>query len=80
MRFIQHPSNNWVLGAPYGWKQDELAVAALPVTKSERGGISMVQSYWKPTQEELKALVKGAYIQLTIIGTSMPPASLEVVE
>jgi hypothetical protein len=78
MNKTQHISNNGVLGAPAGWDQGELPCGALPITRTEVEGQSVVVSYWTPTQEELVRLNAGAPVALWVIGQTMPPVSLEV--
>lgn len=78
MRKHQHRSNNAVLGAPAGWKQDELPCSALPITRTECEGSPAVVSFWKPDAEELAALNAGASVALWVIGQTMPPVSLSV--
>lgn len=74
----QHTSNNDVLGAPKGWDQAALPCDALPITRTEFGGMSAVVSYWKPTAEELVVLNAGGSIALSVLGVTMPPVMLAV--
>ena len=76
MRPTQHISNNRVLGAPPGWVQGELPVGAIAITDVVNRGIPTVVSFWKPDAEELAALNAGGLVSLSIIGHSMPPASI----
>lgn len=78
MHFIQHPSNNAVLGAPNGWDQQQLPCGALPITRTESNGLPAVVSFWRPSAEELKALNEGNSIALWVIGGTMPPVALDV--
>lgn len=39
-----------------------------------------IASYWKPSYDELQALIEGGSIQLMLVGSVMPLVSLEVVE
>lgn len=78
MNKIQHPSNNDVLGAPEGWRQDELPCGALPITRTHVGDLPAVVSYWRPGAEELAALNAGGCVALWVLGATMPPVSLEV--
>lgn len=77
MNPIQHPSNNAVLGAPAGWDQTELPVAALAITRTVVDGVPAVVSFWKPTAEDLALLNAGGSVALCVLGQSMPPVSLE---
>lgn len=78
MRHIQHSTNNGVLGAPKGWKQDELPCSALPVTHVDDEHGHSIVSFWKPTPEEIAQLMDGASIALWVIGRTMPPVALAV--
>lgn len=78
MNRIQHPSNNAVLGAPAEWDQQDLPCGALPVTRTQVDGFPVVVSFWRPTAEELAALNAGAALELSVIGHTMPPVSLDV--
>ena len=78
MRFTQHPSNNFVLGAPAGWDQKALPCGALPITRTEVEGHAVMVSFWRPEPEELAALVNGGAIALFIHGTSHPVVSVGV--
>lgn len=78
MNPTQHPSNNAVLGAPPGWDHQELPCDALPVTRTEWGGLSAVVSYWQPTPAEIEAIKAGQPVQLWVCGASMPPVALMV--
>ena len=78
MNRMQHPSNNFVLGAPADWDQKALPCNALPVTRTVHEGKPVIVSFWMPTAEELALIKKGTPIQLWLIGHTMPPASLTV--
>lgn len=78
MNFIQHPSNNLRLGAPEGHDHSKLPVLTLPVTRTEIEGVTCVQSYWAPDADEMAALVAGAPVVLSIMGSTMPPVMLGV--
>jgi hypothetical protein len=78
MNFIKHPSNNAVLGAPDNWKNDALPVHALPVTRGDIDGQSVVVSFWRPTADEIAAIVAGRAIALVVVGGTMLPVALSV--
>ncbi|WP_219209206.1 hypothetical protein [Variovorax boronicumulans] len=78
MRPTQHPSNTRVLGAPAGWKQEELPCSALAITDVQVDGMPHVVSFWKPDAADLAALNAGGSIALWIVGQTMPPASVAV--
>lgn len=79
MNYVQHPSNNRVLGAPTGWDQNALPCSALPVTDTVQDGVAGVASFWRPDADELKALQAGGLVVLNVIGRTMPPVQLLVV-
>jgi hypothetical protein len=77
MRATQHPSNTRVLGAPDGWKQDDLECHAIPVTDVVYPqGVRALMSFWQPTAEELAVLNAGGLIGLSVIGVTMPPVAI----
>lgn len=81
MRFIQHTSCNSALGAPPGVKIDDCR--ALPIRRGlepvgEGESVDIVQSFWRPEPEELKALNEGHPIMLTIWGRTHAPLRVEV--
>ena len=81
MNFVQHPSNNRVLGAPKDWDQLELPCGALPVTDVLLApDMPAIQSYWRPTPAELHSLNDGGLVVLSICGVTMPPAMVQVVK
>lgn len=78
MRFVQDLRCNSVIGAPPGTPIEECS--ALPIRRAQyEDGTPVIQSFWKPTEEELKNLIAGKPIMLSVWGTRMPPVSLEVV-
>lgn len=76
MNPTQHPSNNRVLGAPVGWNQKELPCGALAVTDTLQGGVPCVVSFWRPNARELALLNADGLVALSIVGLTMPPASI----
>jgi hypothetical protein len=78
MRYIQHPSNNKVFGAPAGWDQKELPCGALPVTVTQVDGKTAMVSFWKPDAADLEALAKGGSIALWIYGDVHPVVAVGV--
>jgi len=78
MRYIQHPSNNFVLGAPKGWDQKELPCGALPVTSLDVEGKPAMVSFWRPDAEELAALNAGGTVALWVYGTTHPVVAVGV--
>lgn len=78
MRYIQHPSNNHVLGAPQGWDQKELPCGALPVTITTEEGRPVMVSFWKPDAEELAVLNAGGSVSLWVHGVGHPVVAMGV--
>lgn len=76
MRFVQHPTNTRVLGAPKGVPIDECR--ALPVTDTQLGGAPAVASFWHPDAEELALINAGKPIILFVQGATHPPLCLSV--
>ena len=77
MRATQHPSNNFVLGAPPGVGIE--ACHALAVTRVRYSdGSPAVRSYWRPTAEEAAAIAAGALVCFECWGDTHPPVSLTV--
>lgn len=72
MRYVQHPSNNFVLGAPKGWDQKELPCGALPVTRTEVEGKPVMVSFWRPDAADLAALNRGEAVTLWVYGETHP--------
>lgn len=80
LKFINHPSNNHLFGAPLDWDHDKAPCDTLPVTVAidEELGPT-IRSYWRPTEAELAELNAGGSLCLTIVGNGMPPVALFVV-
>lgn len=84
MNFVEHPSCNALLKKPEAWDPDVQGVNCedlrVFVSQIEDTGMMVIRSYWKPTEEEIMQLAKGAYIALEVFGEVHPPVALEVVE
>lgn len=79
MRYIQHPSNNRVLGAPKDWDQYEMPCSAMPITDCDLGGVRCIATFWQPTDEDRKKIIAGESIVLIFAGTrTMPPTIVGV--
>lgn len=78
MRVTQHPSNTTVLGAPPGWKQDELPCGALPVTLCMVEGKPAIVSFWRPTAEEIELLKNGGTVGLWVLNDVMPVVGMTI--
>lgn len=82
MRYTQHHTNNVVLGAPPGWDQKgPMPCGALPATKvTPPDAPASFVSYWRATKEEIRALQRGALIELWVIGAAAHPVVAIAVE
>lgn len=78
MDFIQHPSNNRVLGAPAGVPIEECR--ALFITDTAMNGAHAIASFWKPSPEELALLNAGKPVVLIVQGYTHPPLFVGVEE
>lgn len=75
MKIERIPGANAVLGAPVGWDATKEGVCEpLHVVRHESGFVSQ----WRPTQEELEAMLNGAPIWLHVFGAGHPPVSIVV--
>jgi hypothetical protein len=77
MRPTQHPTNNDVLRAPPGVPIEECTPLAI-TRVAYPDGQPAVQSYWRPTEEERKAIAAGALIQFQCWGRTHPPVYIGV--
>jgi hypothetical protein len=68
------------LGAPVDWDAHKHGVCGMLPIRDEMSadGLRRMVSAWTPTWEEAAAIVAGAPVQLTIVGTSHPVVSLGV--
>lgn len=80
MNSIKTKQTKVCLGAPRDWDQSQLPCDSLWVDKTTLVGVPVVISYWKPTMWELQLLNEGSSVQLSIVGTNMPPVAVEVFE
>lgn len=77
MRSVRHQTSNAVLAAPPGLGTDQCD--ALPVTRiTFADGPEGVVSFWRPNDEELALLAKGACVRLTVLGVTHPPIAVGV--
>lgn len=81
---IKHDLCNHEFGAPPGWNEEHpnLQCETLHVLLGvdEVTHTRAMQSFWKPTEEEIMALAKGAAVCLTIFGTTHPVVAVGVKE
>lgn len=78
MNAVKHKHCNHVIGAPIGWDQDKLPVDALPVNVAMEDGVCLLQSFWRPTPEEIEAISHGHCVLLTILSNQHPIVSVGV--
>lgn len=71
MNFIQHHTNNRVLGAPEGVPIDHCR--ALPITDTMMNDEPAVASFWKPEAHELALLNAGKAVVLFVQGDNHAP-------
>jgi hypothetical protein len=77
MRPTQHPSNTSVLLPPKGATHDECV--PLPITRIRyANGQDCVESYWRPSEAERKAIAEGALVRFNAWGTTHPPVWIGV--
>lgn len=77
MRPTQHPSNNAVLRAPPGANIQECT--PLAITRVTYGnGQECVESYWRLSEAERKAIAEGALVRFNCWGRTHPPVWIGV--
>lgn len=74
MRCHQHSTNNMLLGAP----KDMPNCDTVPATMVIDGDVVIVQTFWRPTEDELKRLNDGQSVCLHVWGNSHPPVAITV--
>jgi hypothetical protein len=70
-----------VLGAPPNWNQSQGKCVGLPVRIEPyqgQSGLHAFTSAWTADEADIIALVQGASLKLTVIGSSHPPVALAV--
>lgn len=79
MRSVTFKDKTRDLGAPCEWDQSDVPCNALAIRDVHMGDhVPGMESYWKPSKEELVMLNNGGFVKLTIVGTTHPPVSVEV--
>lgn len=67
------------LGAPAGWTPETSGEClGLPIRDQMNGDVPCMVSAWEPTPAEIAAIVAGAKIYLSVVGTAHPPVMLYV--
>lgn len=77
MKPHQHPTNNFVLGAPPGATVDQCRAlsATLVLYDDDTSGFL---SYWMPSDEERRLIAEGKPIRLSVLSRQHPPVALGV--
>lgn len=80
MDAIKSATSNHTFGPPESWNNERNGECTpLHVTKTaDDGGNAIMQSEWKPNQDELDALNAGAPVVLTVWGVMHPPVAVNV--
>lgn len=76
MKFHQHKTTNAWLGKPADMSAAECD--GLPITRVRFQNLTMCYSYWRPSDEELAAIVAGKSIRLGVAGVTQPPVHVGV--
>jgi hypothetical protein len=76
MEILKHSSCNDELGVSD--QQAEEGVVPLPITRGYSDGYKIVQSFWKPSKEELDALNAGHPVLLEVYGHTHAPLRVMV--
>ena len=80
MEPLKIKNSNRVLGQPEAWNEERdgkcetLAVRAIDLTE----GLPVIESAWRPTEDEMALLNAGGSVILRIFGNGMPPVQLYV--
>lgn len=74
MKFVPHPGVTRRFGPPADWSEAEHGeCGSLEIADVEReGGLRFMESLWRPSEEELAALNRGAAFILGISGADHP--------
>lgn len=78
MKITAHPTNNDELAAPRGVPASECTPAPITRYFYVNPGRYAVRTYWRPTDEERKAISTGKDVFLEVWGETMAPAVLGV--
>ena len=75
MNAVDTPLTTHRLGAPSNWDAAQNGdCSVLPVVAD---GVT-IASYWKPSREELAALVAGGLVRLSVFSGGQPPVAVDV--
>lgn len=75
MQHIVHPLCNATLHPAEG---DEGTVDVLHVQQGSSDGVRCIRSFWKPSGDDLVALLQGGCVALTVLGSTHAPLRLDV--
>lgn len=77
MEIVKIEGATRVLGAPADWDESQGICMGLPIVDHPEGWMI---SEWRPTHEEMRALIEGGSIRLWVQGSSHPAVSIEAIE
>lgn len=77
MEIVKIEGATRVLGAPADWDNTQGECVGLPIVDHPEGWMI---SEWRPTQEEMRALIEGGSIRLWVQGSAHPAVSIEAIE
>lgn len=80
MNFIKLPGiHNHNFGAPRDWNSERNgSCGTLPVKVEKFGDTVRFKSHWRPSEDDLRVLNAGGFVELAIYGGMHPPVSLDV--
>lgn len=77
MEIVKIDGATRVLGKPADWDETQGECVGLPIVDHPEGWMI---SEWRPTPEELQALIDGGSIRLWVQGSAHPAVSIEAIE
>lgn len=84
MKPVEFQGQDLILAAPIGHDnhaEGAVKIGGLPVRRDVfDGGTPYMESYWRPSDEDMIRLAAGAHIRLVIIGRGHPPVKVEVAD
>lgn len=73
MKPVEFVGQTHLFGAPQGWDQKRDGICGvLPIRIECAERVPDCISYWKPSREELAALIAGAHVRLSVVGGQPP--------
>jgi len=70
--------SNLTLGKPENWDDTKANCTALPVRAIVVDGLHVIESAWRPTEDEMAELNAGGFVILRVFGQGMIPVQLYV--